>query len=67
VKHLVVFADHDLAGIKAASKLRERLQGRISVGITVPPREEEDWADVQARVGNSVGAEAWDQRDALTL
>lgn len=67
VKHLVVFADHDRAGIKAATKLRERLQGRLSVAITAPPREEEDWADVQARVGDTVGAEACDLPDALTL
>jgi putative DNA primase/helicase len=46
VGKLVVFADRDAAGLEAAARLMERLQGRVRVELRVPPAPAKDWADV---------------------
>ena len=43
---LLVFADRDVAGLEAAGKLLERLQGRITVELRAPPAPHKDWNDV---------------------
>jgi putative DNA primase/helicase len=43
---LRVYADRDLAGLMAASKLQERLQGRVRVEVRVPEHPANDWNDV---------------------
>ena len=52
-KEVVVCADHDRAGLKAAHALARRLlrEGR-RVRMAVPPEEGEDWLDVLVRVKN---------------
>jgi putative DNA primase/helicase len=46
VLRLRVYADRDEAGLTAALKLIERLQGRIRVEIRTPPAPAKDWNDV---------------------
>lgn len=46
VIRLVLYADRDEAGLSAALKLLERLQGRIRVEIRTPPAPAKDWNDV---------------------
>lgn len=46
VLRLRVFADRDEAGLTAALRLLERLQGRICVEIRIPPAPAKDWNDV---------------------
>ena len=46
VRHLVVFADRDVAGLEAARKLMERLQGRVHVEVQLPSAPHKDWNDV---------------------
>jgi putative DNA primase/helicase len=46
IKRLLVFADRDEAGLMAACKLLERLQGQVRVEIRTPPPPAKDWADV---------------------
>jgi putative DNA primase/helicase len=46
VKHLVVFADADVAGLGAAARLAERLQGRVRFEIKAPPEPAKDWNQV---------------------
>ena len=48
VKRLVIFADRDIAGLSAAARLMERLQGRITMELRTPPVTANDWADVLA-------------------
>lgn len=67
VKHLMIFADHDAAGLTAATKLRDRLRGRLSVAIRAPLRDGEDWADVHARVGDSIVTDVFEMLEAQTL
>lgn len=43
VTKLVIYADRDVAGLDAASKLMERLQGRIQLQIRMP--QSKDWND----------------------
>lgn len=43
VERLVIFADRDVAGLEAASKLMERLQGRVSMEVRTP--KSKDWND----------------------
>jgi len=43
VTKLVIYADRDVAGLDAASKLMERLQGRIHLQIRMP--QSKDWND----------------------
>jgi putative DNA primase/helicase len=44
VKRLAIYADRDEAGLEAAAKLMERLQGRVACVLRVPPQG--DWNDV---------------------
>jgi putative DNA primase/helicase len=54
VRKVIVFADRDIAGLEAAGKLLERLQGRISVELRTAPSPHKDWADVlSSRVGGA--------------
>jgi putative DNA primase/helicase len=48
VKHLVIFADRDLAGLEAAARLMQRLQDRATIEIRVPKAPAKDWADIGA-------------------
>lgn len=43
VKRLVIFADRDIAGMDAASKLMQRLQGRVQFEVQMPHCK--DWND----------------------
>lgn len=43
VKKLIIFADRDIAGLDAAAKLMERLQGRVKMEIRTP--KSKDWND----------------------
>lgn len=45
VRKLVVFADRDVAGLEAAGRLMERLQGRITVELRASPAPAKDWND----------------------
>lgn len=44
VRSLMIFADRDVAGLDAAAKLMERLQGKAQLSIHTPPKG--DWNDV---------------------
>jgi putative DNA primase/helicase len=44
VRRLLIFADRDAAGLEAAGRLAERLQGRIAFEIKSPPPPAKDWA-----------------------
>jgi putative DNA primase/helicase len=56
VRHLVVFADHDVAGIEAAEKLSQRALIRgLSVKVLTPTTRGSDWLDVWAK-GQEVSA-----------
>jgi putative DNA primase/helicase len=46
IERLIVFADNDLPGMKAAAALLERLQGQVRVEIRSPPAPHKDWNDV---------------------
>ena len=46
IRSLVVFADRDEAGLKAADRLTERLHGQLNVDLRTPPAPAKDWADV---------------------
>jgi putative DNA primase/helicase len=47
VRHLVIFADHDVAGIEAAEKLKQRACIRgLSVKVLMPTIRGDDWLDV---------------------
>ena len=48
ITRLMVFADHDVAGLDAALKLTERLQGKVQIEIRKPPSPAKDWAEVLA-------------------
>lgn len=48
VRHVVLFADRDAAGLEAAWKLRDELDGRCTVELATPPAPAGDWADVLA-------------------
>lgn len=43
VNKLIIFADRDVAGLDAASKLMQRLQGRVRLEIRTP--QSKDWND----------------------
>jgi len=60
VKRLVIFADADEAGRKAANNLRVRaLRAWVSVNVMAPTDDSADWADVwAARAGVTVEAAA---------
>lgn len=45
VKHLHVAADRDEAGLTAAARLMEQLQGRVQIHLHVPPAPAKDWND----------------------
>jgi putative DNA primase/helicase len=48
VKHLIIFADHDVngAGQRAAEALAARLAGKISTAVQIPQQPDTDWNDV---------------------
>jgi putative DNA primase/helicase len=46
VRTLVVFADRDVAGLEAAIKLMERLQGRVKLEARIPTAPANDFNDV---------------------
>jgi putative DNA primase/helicase len=46
ITRLVIFADRDEAGLLAAGRLMERLQGRIPCELRVPPAPHKDFNDV---------------------
>ena len=46
VRHVVIFADRDVAGLEAAWRLRDELDGRCTVELRTPPAPAKDWADV---------------------
>ena len=45
VRRLLVFADRDVAGLKAAWHLRDRLGERCAFELRLPPAQFGDWAD----------------------
>lgn len=45
VRHVVIFADRDTAGMEAAWELRDQLDGRCSVELQLPPSKFADWND----------------------
>jgi putative DNA primase/helicase len=47
VKRLAIYADRDTAGLEAAGRLMERLQGRIACALRIPTQG--DWNDVLRR------------------
>jgi putative DNA primase/helicase len=49
VRRLVVFADRDIAGLDAATRLMQRLQGRVELEVRAPPAPAKDWNDVLLR------------------
>ncbi len=55
VERLRVYADRDEAGLSAALKLVERLQGRIRVEIRIPSAPAKDWNDVLAANNSRLG------------
>jgi putative DNA primase/helicase len=46
VERLVIYADQDVAGLAAACRLMERLQGRVRLEVRIPPPNFKDWNDV---------------------
>jgi putative DNA primase/helicase len=46
VRNLVIFADADEPGLKAAARLTERLQKQLQIELRVPPAGFKDWNDV---------------------
>jgi putative DNA primase/helicase len=46
VRELVIFADRDEAGLDAACRLMERLQGRVRCAHRPPPSPHKDWNNV---------------------
>jgi putative DNA primase/helicase len=46
IERLVIYADRDEAGLTAAIKLMERLQGRLRVEARIPSAPAKDWNDV---------------------
>jgi putative DNA primase/helicase len=48
VRTLIIFADRDVAGLEAVTRLMERLQNRLHVEVRVPPEHAKDWAEVLA-------------------
>jgi putative DNA primase/helicase len=46
VTRLLVYADRDEAGLLAALRLMERLQGRIQIELRIPSAPAKDWNDV---------------------
>ena len=58
VTTLRVYADRDEAGLTAALKLMERLQGRVRLEVRMPPAPAKDWNDVLiARTSRASGEE----------
>jgi len=56
VTTLRVYGDRDEAGLRAALKLLERLQGRLRIEICIPPLPAKDWNDILfTRNGRSSG------------
>lgn len=53
IKRLLVFADRDEAGLTAACRLLERLQGKVHVEIRTPPAPHKDWNDVLTNNGRT--------------
>jgi putative DNA primase/helicase len=53
VRRLVVYADRDVAGLEAAGRLLERLQGRIAVELRTAPSPHNDWNDVLQSQGSN--------------
>jgi putative DNA primase/helicase len=49
VRKLIVFADADVAGLGAAARLAERLQGRVHFEIKAPPDGRKDWNDIKTQ------------------
>jgi putative DNA primase/helicase len=43
VKRVVIFADRDAAGLEAAARLMEKLQGRVDLELRLPPAPCKDW------------------------
>jgi putative DNA primase/helicase len=50
IRRLVIFADRDEAGIKAADRLTERLRDRLYIEMRTPRAPAKDFADVLAEV-----------------
>jgi putative DNA primase/helicase len=46
VERLVIYADRDMAGLAAAARLMERLQGRVALELRTPAPPAKDWNDV---------------------
>jgi putative DNA primase/helicase len=49
IKRLVIFPDRDVAGLEAASKLMERVQGKVALEVRPPSPVAKDWNDVLMR------------------
>ena len=56
VTTLRVYADRDEAGLSAAQRLQERLQGRLRVEIRIPSAPAKDWSDVLTTDNRAVPA-----------
>jgi putative DNA primase/helicase len=56
ISRLVIFADHDEVGIKAAQTLAERLADRLHIETRIAPRYDSDWADFLLDGGDGAAA-----------
>lgn len=46
IERVAIFADRDVAGLQAAARLMESLQGRVTLDLRVPSGQAKDWNDV---------------------
>ena len=55
VSRLIVYVDRDEAGLTAALRIMERLQGRVALEARIPPAPANDWNDILCNRRNNEG------------